>query len=143
MSIQVEIRDERAVIPSRANETDVGLDLVAIDVAKRLPNGVVLYDTGIAVSPPEGYYIEIMPRSSMSKTGWMLANGVGQIDPDYRGNLLIALVKVVPDAPEIELPFCKCQLILRKAEYASVQVVESLKSTERGSGGFGSTGDRV
>ena len=73
----------------------------------------------------------------------MLANSVGTVDPDYTGNLYIALAKINPDAPELELPFCKCQLILRKAIYADVIKVESLVDTDRGDGGFGSTGDRT
>jgi len=128
-----------AVIPSRAYPTDIGLDLTAIKEHKVLSNGVILYDTGIAVTPPNGYYIEIVPRSSMSKTGWMLANNIGIIDPTYTGNLLIALVRVVPDAPKLELPFCKCQMILRKAEYAEMEQVNQLVETDRNSGGFGST----
>ena len=143
LSIQYVRTLPNAVSPSRANATDIGLDLVAIKKHKVLPNGVVLYDTGIAASPPPGYYLEILPRSSISKTGWMLANSVGTIDPDYTGNLLIALVRVCPDAPELQLPFCKCQLVLRKAEYGVPQEVSSLQTTVRGSGGFGSTGDRV
>jgi dUTP pyrophosphatase len=141
-----------AVTPSRTNHTDIGLDLVAIAKHKVYPNGATLYDTGIAVSPPPGYYIELVPRSSISKTGWILANSVGTIDPSYTGNLFIALIRVDPEAPEISLPFCACQIALRKAlgffgtfvaEYADVKEVEELAATERGDGGFGSTGERT
>ena len=141
--IKIVKNNPNAVIPSRANSTDIGLDLVAIDVYKVLDSGVVLYDTGISASVPKGYYLEILPRSSLSKTGWMLANSVGVIDPSYRGNLLIALAKGTNQPEPIKLPFCKCQLVLRRALYAEVQEVSSLSDTERGLGGFGSTGDRV
>lgn len=139
MKIQFVRKHDDAVTPTRAHFSDVGLDLTAIKEYKILPNGVVLYDTGIAVSPPPGYYIEIVPRSSMSKTGWMLANSVGTIDPSYTGNLFIALVRVVLNAPTPELPFCKCQMVLRKAEYAQMEEVQNLTNTVRGDGGFGST----
>ena len=143
-TIKVVLRRPDAVMPSRANETDIGLDLVAVDKSKVFPNGAILYDTGLAVSPPPGHYIEIVPRSSISKTGWVLANSIGTIDPSYTGNLFVALARIAPDAKEPELPFCVCQLILRKAEYAGVQEVfdEDLENTERGAGGFGSTGAR-
>ena len=141
--LQVVKTHESAIIPSRAHPLDIGLDLTAIKKHKILPHGVIMYDTGIAVKPPEGYYIEILPRSSISKTGWMLANNVGTVDPNYTGNLYIALAPVNPDVPEIELPFCKCQLVVRKAEYLDVTEVSSLNNTDRGSGGFGSTGDRI
>ncbi len=143
MSIKYAKKHPEAVTPSRANATDIGLDLVAIAKHKVYPNGATLYDTGVAVSPPPGYYIELVPRSSISKTGWMLANSVGTIDPSYTGNLFVALIKIDPDAPELTLPFCACQIILRKAEYADVQEVEELLTTERGDGGFGSTGERT
>lgn len=135
-------RHKDAVLPSRAHSKDVGYDLTAISKYKTFENGVILFDTGLGVSPPEGYYLEIVPRSSISKTGWMLANSIGTLDPGYTGNLYIALVKVVPDAPEPSLPFTKCQLVLRKAHYCDVKEVDSLTDTERGIGGFGSTGDR-
>ena len=145
MKIKFVRRHVAAVMPTRANPTDIGLDLVAIKVHKWLSttNSICLFDTGIAVTPPEGYYIEIVPRSSISKTGWMLANGIGTIDPTYTGNLYIALVRVVPDAPVPTLPFCKCQMVLRIAHYADMEEVESLDDTERGDGGFGSTGART
>jgi dUTP pyrophosphatase len=141
-SILVKKNHEQAVIPSRANESDIGLDLVAIKEYKVLNNGVILYDTGLSVTPPKGYYLEILPRSSLSKTGWMLANSVGVVDPSYRGNLLIALIKI-GNSSLIPLPFCKCQLVLRKAEYSCVEEVSTLSETERGIGGFGSTGERI
>lgn len=144
MKIQFIKRSGQAVTPTRAYPTDIGFDLTAIGLEKIYENGVMLYDTKIAVKPPPGYYVEILPRSSLSKTGWMLANSVGTIDPDYTGNLMIALVRVVPDAPTLQLPFCKCQLVLRKAEYAEMEEVNGeFKDTVRGDGGFGSTGDRV
>ena len=130
----------QAVTPSKAYPSDTGYDLTIIDVKKKLNNGVVLFDTGISVKPPEGYYTEIVPRSSLSKTGWMLANSLGIIDSSDRGNVLIALIKIDPNASEFQIPFCKFQLILRKLEVAEMLEVSTLEDTERGEGGFGSTG---
>jgi dUTP pyrophosphatase len=143
MIIKCVRRHKNAILPSRAHETDVGYDLTAIRKHKVLENGVILYDTGVGVTPPPGYYIEIVPRSSISKTGYMLANSVGTIDPDYTGNLYLALIKVVPDAPELRLPFTKCQFVLHRAYYGNVKEVSSLCPTDRGAGGFGSTGSRI
>lgn len=143
MKIKFVRKHNDAFIPRRANSTDIGLDLVAIKEHKVLSSGVVLFDTGIAVTPPEGYYIEIVPRSSMSKSGWFLANSIGICDPSYTGNLLIALARVDNNASVPELPFCLCQMVLRKAEYAEMEEVAGLEDTERGNGGFGSTGQRT
>lgn len=142
-SIRFTRNNDLAVIPTRANPSDIGLDLVAIKKHKILPYGCILYDTGISATPPEGYHLEIMSRSSITKTGYMIANGIGLIDPAYTGNLYIALVKVSPDAPELEPPFCVAQLVLRKSEYGEMEEVNELDKTERGEGGFGSTGSRV
>lgn len=129
-----------AIKPTKAHPSDIGYDLTAISIFKSFENGVTLYDTGIQVSPPSGYYTEILPRSSLSKTNYILANSVGVIDPDYRGNLLIAMRKIDSCQPDIELPFCKFQLVLRKAEYFDMVETESLNETVRGDGGFGSSG---
>lgn len=145
MQIQFIKKDTNAVLPTKAHSTDIGWDLVAIKKHKIIHEDIIMYDTGIVGIPPKGYYLEILPRSSISKTGWILANSVGTIDPDYRGNLYIVLTRVVKSMPEIELPFCKCQLVLRKIEQAtSVEtLVENIDVTERGNGGFGSTGNRI
>ena len=148
MSINVVKRSVDAIIPTRAHPTDIGLDLVAIRVHKIINQDVIMYDTGLAATAPNGYYMEIIPRSSISKTGWMLANSLGVIDPDYTGNLYIVMVRVVPSAEELPLPpFTLCQLVLRKAEYATVTEVSEVDllyhHSERGVGGFGSSGDRL
>jgi dUTP pyrophosphatase len=132
--------DKNAIVPQRATDGSVGYDLTAIKLFKKVSENTFLYDTGIQIAPPAGYYTEIVPRSSLIKTGYMLANSVGVIDSDYRGNLMIALTKVDQSAPDLELPFTKCQLLVRKEEISySFEEVESLKDTTRGCGGFGST----
>tara|TARA_A100001011_G_C14302881_1_gene841678 strand:+ start:2549 stop:2977 length:429 start_codon:yes stop_codon:yes gene_type:complete len=141
--LKVVKRDPKAVIPSSAHPEDIGLDLTCINVKKKLENGVIIYDTGISVQPPEGYYIEIIPRSSLSKTGWFLANSVGIIDPNYTGTLGIPLAPLSIVSKELTVPFCKFQLVVRKAYKFSVLEVDNIDNTERGDGGFGSTGDRV
>ena len=138
-SIHFVKKDPAAVVPTRAHMSDIGYDLTAISVFKRISSTTVLYETGIAVKPPTGYYIEIVPRSSMSKTGHMLSNSVGTIDPDFTGTLKIALTKVDKSADDMELPFTRCQLVVRKAEYFDLVEVDSLDETVRGDGGFGST----
>jgi dUTP pyrophosphatase len=131
--------DINAIIPTKGTQCAVGYDLTAISVYKKLSDKTTLYDTGIIVQPPPGYYTEILPRSSITKTGYVLSNSVGTIDSDYRGRLLIALTRVDEGFPELTLPFTKCQLVLRRHEDYTLTEVRSLENTERGSGGFGST----
>lgn len=133
--------DERAIIPSKNHASDVGWDLTIIEKTKSISDLIHMYDTGIKVMPQSGFYVEVVPRSSLSKTGYMLVNSVGIIDQSYLGSIKIVLVKVDPSMPDIELP-CRCaQMIIRKYHHAEVVEVESdfFEETERGAGGFGST----
>ena len=137
---QVYKKDELAIIPAKSKESDVGYDLTVIKVAKKLSDKVTLYDTGLTISVQHGFYAEVVPRSSLSKSGYMLANSVGIIDRSYLGNLLVALVKVDENAPDIELPFRCCQLIFRPQIHMDMeQVHQPFEETARGEGGFGST----
>ena len=97
-----------------------------------------MYDTGIAVCPPDGYYTEVVPRSSLTKTGYMLANSVGIIDSSYRGSIKV-VVSGDNSLDDLTLPFKGFQLILRKLEEVEVVEVDDLDDTVRGDGGFGST----
>ena len=98
-----------------------------------------MYDTGITCCPPPGYYTEIVARSSIVKTGYILTNGIGIIDPSYRGTLRICLTKVDDTKPDITVPFRLAQLIVRKIENIDIIKVQELSETDRGDGGFGST----
>jgi dUTP pyrophosphatase len=129
----------QAVIPTKGTQYSVGYDLTAISIYKKLTDKTTLYDTGIKVQPPEGYYTEILPRSSLTKTGYCLSNSVGTIDSDYRGTLLIALTRIDDGFPELTLPFTRCQLVLRRHEDYKLRQVDILCDTQRGVGGFGST----
>jgi deoxyuridine 5'-triphosphate nucleotidohydrolase len=133
--------DDNAILPSKGKYTDVGYDLTIIKSVKEWNNKTVLYDTGIKVKVQSGYYAEVVPRSSLSKSGYMLANSVGIIDPNYTGNILIALTKVDDSAPDLELPFRCCQLIFRRNNIMElIESKDDFESTTRCENGFGSTG---
>lgn len=130
---------EGAPAPAKVHADDAGYDLSLMSKVKTV-GGVTFYDTGIAVAPPLGYHFELVGRSSISKTGYMLANNIGIIDNGYRGSILVALAKINPDAPELELPVRLVQLIPRRTVlFGDPIFAENLDETERGEGGFGST----
>lgn len=131
--------DEQAMVPYKKMFSDVGYDLTIIRIEKKYTPITTLYDTGISVNIPFGFYAEIVPRSSLSKTGYMLANNVGIIDNSYRGRLYIPLIKVCPESPELALPTTCCQLIFKKQEFVYMEETDSMNATTRGVGGFGST----
>jgi dUTP pyrophosphatase len=131
---------ELAAIPSKCKESDAGYDLTVIKPVKQLLPNVTLYDTGIQIQVAHGLYAEVVPRSSLSKSGFMLANSIGIIDRGYTGNIYIALIKVDPSAPDLVLPFKCCQLIFRQQIHVNIkEVKDSFQNTSRGIGGFGST----
>lgn len=131
--------NENAIIPTKKNWSDVGYDLSIINKIEDYNSKTALYDTGIKIQVDYGYYIEIVPRSSLSKSGYMLANSVGIIDNSYRGNLMIALTKICDDAKDIEYPFRCCQMIMRKYVNTYLEEVGNVEKTKRNEGGFGST----
>jgi dUTP pyrophosphatase len=127
-----------AQLPSKSRASDAGYDLTAIKVLKT--HGIVtFYDTGIIVQPEYGYYFDVVPRSSLSKSGYILANSVGVIDATYRGTVILALMKIDPTAPDITLPARICQMIPRRLHHVDIQEVENVDETERGEKGFGSS----
>jgi deoxyuridine 5'-triphosphate nucleotidohydrolase len=127
-----------AIPPTKNRYSDSGYDLTLIKRIKE-KNGVIFYDTGIKVEPDTGYYFELVGRSSISKTGWMLANNIGIIDASYRGNIIVALTSGGADVPEIELPNRLVQLIPRNL--ILMKPIEArLNDTVRADGGFGSSG---
>lgn len=132
---------DEAIIPSKSRVSDVGYDLTIISKVKALNNVVSLYDTGIRIRVPRGYYTEVIPRSSLSKSGYMMANSIGVIDRSYNGNIYVALAKIDESVPEIKFPFRCCQLVIRKQHHLLLEeTLEDLEETSRGEGGFGSTG---
>ena len=139
--LQCKITNPNAKIPQKAGRDEVGYDITALSCDKIIHNNTYMYDTGVQVKPPDGYYLEIVPRSSIVKTGYILSNSVGIIDPTYRGNLKIVLTKVDDSAPELTVPFTKCQLVLKKLHDAEIVDIGNAEwdDTSRGAGGFGST----
>lgn len=130
---------EGAVAPSKSRASDSGFDLTLIAPARR-HGQVQFYRTGIKVQPSFGWYFDLVPRSSIARTGYMLANSIGVIDRGYIGEILVPLIKVDPQAEDLELPARIVQLIPRPIIAPQIREVSSLDETDRGGGGFGSTG---
>jgi deoxyuridine 5'-triphosphate nucleotidohydrolase len=131
--------DENAVAPFKERVSDSGFDLTLIKKAKQIGK-VELYDTGIKVQPSYGWYLILAARSSIIKSGYMLANGIGIIDRSYVGPILVPLIKIDPDAPDLPLPNRLVQLIPTPIVHGAFIQVEDFEETARGAGGFGSTG---
>lgn len=133
------LENNLAVLPTK-KIIDVGYDLTVVSVAKQLTNLTTMYETYVSLNIPLGYYVELVPRSSLSKTGYMLANSVGIIDPGFTGSVKVPLIKVDPSAPDLQLPARVAQLILKQYIISDSYQTNKLVQSSRGDGGFGSTG---
>lgn len=134
--------DPRAVLPTRAYEDDAGLDLYALEELILAPGQRGSVGTGISVEIPAGHAGLVLPRSGLAQRhGIALVNAPGLIDSGYRGELRILLLNTDTGAPFAIAPGDRiAQLVLTRVETPAVVEVEELTSSERGAGGFGSTG---
>lgn len=128
--------------PTRAHATDAGLDLAALDDVWLVPGEVTMVDTGVHVALPAGTVGLLCLRSSLGKHGVSIPNGVGVIDADYRGPLKFVLTAIGGDI-KISAGQRIGQLVIVPVLTPVPVIVDSLPETERGHGGFGSTGSRA
>lgn len=128
-----------AILPSKSRVSDSGYDIHLLELVKKVGD-LEYYDTGLKFQPAYGYYLDLVPRSSFSKTGYVLANSIGIIDRSYTGNILVAVRKIDKNAPNLELPKRYMQIIPREVIHFEIEEVEEFEETDRNSGGFGSSG---
>ena len=134
--------DPRARLPTRAYAGDAGLDLYALEPGEIAPGGRATVRTGIAVAIPEGQAGLVLPRSGLAaRHGIALVNAPGLIDTGYRGELQVLLLNTDrAEAFRIEAGDRIAQLVLVDVRAPGVREVTELGSSERGAGGFGSSG---
>ncbi len=142
MNIKIKKLHPNAVIPSYSKEGDAGLDLIAVTMTSVNEEnyGYLEYDTGISMEIPEGHVGLVFPRSSISNTGLILANAVGVVDSNYRGPIKCRF-KAIPNSNVYNSGDRVAQLIILPIPQVTFEEVEELSTTERGSKGFGSTGN--
>jgi dUTP pyrophosphatase len=142
MKIKI-INKSKNQLPEYSTEYSAGMDLRA-----NLENEVtlkplerILIPTGLFLEIPKGYEAQIRPRSGLAiKHGITVLNSPGTIDADYRGEVCIIIINLSNESFVIKHGERICQMIIAKHEKAEWERVESLMTTERGSGGFGHTG---
>ena len=134
--------DPTVELPRRAREGDAGLDLTANADARVGPGERALIPTGLSVAIPDGHAGLVLPRSGLaSRHGLTLANAPGLIDAGYRGEVTIAVVNLDPEEPfEIHKGDRIAQLVVVPFAEARPVEAEELPPSERGGGGFGSSG---
>lgn len=130
-------------LPQYETANAVGLDVRAntFEAIRLAPLERAMVPTGLYVEIPEGYEIQVRPRSGLAaKYGISVANAPGTIDPDYRGEIKVILVNLSNEVFELKPGERIAQLVVAQFTRIEWESVEQLSDTERGAGGFGSTG---
>lgn len=132
-------------VPTYAHPSDAGADLISTQSLELAPGQRALVSTGVRVALPEGYLGFVVPRSGLAaKHGITVVNAPGTIDAGYRGEIKVALLNTDHDAAyRIEAGDRIAQLIVMPVPQARFIPVTDLPDSDRGEGGFGSTGYRV
>jgi len=137
MKVRIKRLHPDAVVPSYAKAGDAGMDLTAVEMEREW--NIVTYKTGLAIEIPEGHVGLLFPRSSVYKTSMVLSNCVGVIDSGYRGEIMLKF-RSTESNKAYEVGDRVGQLIILPYPQVEFEEVDDLSSTERGSGGYGSTG---
>ena len=142
--IEVKVINESGYsLPEYATASSAGLDLKAVLTAPTTLDSLErkIIGTGIKIALPPGYEAQVRPRSGLAaKHGISVLNAPGTIDADYRGEIGVILVNLSTEAFTIQPGERIAQLVIAKYEQIQWQPTEALEGTERGTGGFGSTG---
>lgn len=139
MKIKFKKLNDRAKIPFYANEGDAGMDLLATTVTRQ--SSFYEYGTDIAMQLPKGYVGLLFPRSSISNTDHYLRNSVGVIDSGYRGEIKIRMSIPELGKKEYLIGDKIAQLVIIQLPWVDIEEVENLNNSDRGEGGFGSSGE--
>ena len=132
-----------AQLPEYQTQGSAGLDLQAYIKEPIIlkPGEIILVPTGLAIALQEGYEAQIRPRSGLAlKNGITVLNSPGTIDADYRGEICVILINHSKQDFTITCGLRIAQMVISQYAFASIVEVEELSATNRGAGGFGSTG---
>jgi len=138
MKIKFKKLNQRASIPSYANEGDAGMDLVATTITRL--STFFEYGTDLSMEIPKGYVGLLFPRSSISNTDHYLRNSVGVIDSGYRGEIKIRMSIPELNKKEYNIGDKIAQLVIIKLPWVDIEEVQELGNADRGERGFGSSG---
>lgn len=141
MQLKFKKLSPEAKLPEFKTKGAAGMDITTIDTYILAPLERKIFQTGLAVAIPEGYEIQVRPRSGLAcREGLSVINTPGTIDSDYRGEIGVCLVNLTKNHYPVKAGDRIAQLVVNKVEQPEIIEVEELDETDRGDGGFGSTG---
>lgn len=139
MNLKIKKLHPDAKVPENMTSGAAGMDLTAVSKEFDEMTNTVVFSTGLAIEVPRGHVGLLFPRSSIYKTGFSLANSVGVIDSDYRGEVKAIFYPDHRPHKNYEVGERVVQLVIMQIPSVNIQVVDELSNTARGQGGFGST----
>lgn len=140
-TLKVNLIDEHAKLPYRANEGDAGLDLFSIEEKVIEPGDAALIRTGLKIELPKGTEAQIRPRSGLAlKHSITILNSPGTIDEGYRGELKIILINHGKEDFKVENHMRIAQMVIAPVLHVNIKETEFLSHTDRDERGFGSSG---
>lgn len=142
ITLPITTLSDEAVVPKNAYQGDAGYDLCATEACTLKPFERALIPTGLAVAIPDGFAGLVVPRSGLAiKQGLSIVNAPGLIDSNYRGELKVIAINLDPQQPiTISVGDRIAQLVIVQVGQVTFNLVEELDASERGTGGFGSSG---
>ena len=138
--VQIKLLTDNAVFPTKGSEDAAGYDLYITETTVVRKGCTEILPTGLSIELPENHVARIYSRSGFAKDGLVVANGVGVIDADYRGEVGVLIHNQGKFNKIIKAGTRVAQMIIEELPYVEMIEVKNLGETDRGSGGFGSTG---
>ncbi len=143
MRMEIVKTDKELPTPKYAHLGDAGMDLYSATEYTLQPGERKLIPTGLKIAVPYGFEVQVRPRSGLAlKHGISVINTPGTIDHQYRGEMAVILINHGKESFEIKRGERIAQMVLNKVEFMHLEEVEALVETDRGAGGFGSTGTK-
>jgi dUTP pyrophosphatase len=143
IDVRIKLLCASALVPQYKTVGSAGCDIHAShDVCIPAKGGTAMVPTGISVEVPEGYECQARPRSGLAKQGIVVFNSPGTVDSDFRGEMMIMLINHSTKDYHVRAQDRIAQLVFAPVVQAKFEVVDELTPTERGAGGWGSTGVR-
>lgn len=140
-SLNVKKLNEEAILPNYAHKGDAGLDIYSVEECEINPGDRALIKTGIAIELPENTEAQIRPRSGLAlKNGITLLNTPGTIDEGYRGEIGVIVINLGKEAFKVTKGMKIAQMVIKPILTVEIKEIKELSDTDRGIGGFGSTG---
>jgi len=129
-----------AICPKYAHNSDAGMDLYSVEDVCVVPGQWAMVATGIKIELPEDMEAQIRPKSGLANQGLTVLNTPGTVDSGYRGEVKVLLVNFGTIPFKIEKGMKIAQMVINKVEHPTIEIVMELTESDRGEGGFGSTG---